>query len=160
MRSLPVALSLALAALSCCGYSTRSLLPPHLGSVAVPPVENTTTMPGLDDEFTVKLTEAFRRDRNLRVTTLEDADLVATVSLTAYSRNASSYDGNQEISAYEVSVSARVEAQDQVRDEMFYAGTVTAHVTYDPAAETEEQAASRALVELGDETVRRIITAW
>ncbi len=158
-RIVPLPLLILLAA-GCCGYSVRALLPPHLGSVAVPPVENTTTRPGLGDELTDTLTDAFKQDRSLRIAVLENADLVVTANISLYSRVASTYTGEQEITTYDISVSAAVEAEDQVRSETFYKGTAAARVTYDPDSETEEEAATRALSELADEIVRLVITAW
>ncbi len=144
----------------CCGYSARSLLPPHLRTVAVLPAQNLTLQPGLGDQLTDLLITAFNRDHSLRVTTLEQANLSVNVTITSYSRTASVYDENQTISAYELSGTAQVEAEDQVRDETFFSGPVTAKVTYNPDTETEEAAAIRLMERLATETVRRVITAW
>ncbi len=160
MRLVFQAAATMLVLLNCCGYSARSLLPPHLHTIAVPPVENSTTRPGLGDELTELLTTAFNKDRNLRVSTLENADLAATVNITSYSRTAAVYEEDQTILTYEIAVSARVEAEDQVRGESFFTAAVSERVNYDPDAETEEQAATRALEKLADEIVRRIITTW
>jgi hypothetical protein len=149
----------------CCGYSTRSLLPSHLKTVAVTPATNTTTQPGLAEALTDELTTAFNSDRTLRVTNAEAADLVVTAVVSSYARNASSYTGDQAVSAYEVSVSAQIEARDQTRDEEFYSGTASARFTYDPDAtppnvNTEEQAAAEALKKLASEIVRQVQIAW
>ena len=146
-----------LAAAGCCGYSAKSLLPPHLRTAAVPPVQNSTLQPGLDDQLTDLLVTAFNRDRSLRVTTLEQANLAVTVTITSYSRTASVYDENQTISTYDLTAAAQVDAQDQVRDETFFSGSVSAKVTYDPDTETEEAAATRLLEALAAEIVRRVI---
>lgn len=146
--------------LSCCGYSLRSLLPPHLRTVAVPPCQNSTMQPGLGDQLTELLTAAFSRDRSLRVGTPENADLAVNTTITAYSRTASVYDERQNISTYDLAASAQVEAHDQVRDETFFSGSVSEKITYNPAAETEEAAATRLLQALAAEIVRRVITTW
>ena len=144
----------------CCGYSTRSLLPSHLKTVAVSPALNTTTQPGLAEVLTDSVIAAFTADRTLRVTNTEAADLVVSSTLSNYSRTASSYTGEQAVSAYELSVSAQVEARDQSRNEGFYKGTASARVTYDPNAKTEEQAASEAIGKLASEIVRQVQIAW
>jgi HAMP domain-containing protein len=156
---------LALAALltlfaGCCGYSTRSLLPPHLNSVAVTAAENATARPGAGEDLTQALVSAFNRDRNLRVTALETADLVLTTALSAYSRTATAYDAGQAITGYEIAVSAHVQAEDRVRGENFLDRTVSARVSYDPDAEDEDSAAARALERLAEEIVRQVITTW
>jgi hypothetical protein len=144
----------------CCGYSTHSLLPSHLKTVAVPPATNTTTQPGLAEALTDSLTAAFTADRTLRVTNTEAADLVVNTAVSNYTRTASSYTGDQAVSAYELSVSAQVDARDQTRDEEFYRGVASARVTYDPNARTEEQAASEAIKKLASEIVRQVQIAW
>jgi len=146
----------------CCGYSTRSLLPSHLKSVAVLPATNTTTQPGLAEALTDSLAAAFTADRTLRVTNAEAADLVLNTTVSSYSRTASSYTGDsvQAVSAYEVSVSAQVDARDQTRNEQFYKGTAAARVGYDPSAKTEEQAAGEAIRKLASEIVRQVQIAW
>lgn len=158
MRAL--ALGFVLLAAGCCGYSTRSLLPSHLKTVAVPPATNTTTQPGLAEALTDELTLAFTSDRTLRVTNAEAADLVVSVTVSSYTRTPSSYTGDQAVSAYELSVSAQVEARDQTRDEVFYSGAASARVTYDPNAKTEEVAAAEAVKKLASEIVRQVQIAW
>ncbi len=153
-----VALVVVLA--GCCGYSTRSLIPSHLKTVGVPPVLNSTTQPGLADDLGEALVTAFNSDRSLRVTNVEAANLVVNVTVNNYSRSTTSYTGDQEVSAYEIALSAQVTAHDQVRDEEFYSGSVSARVTYDPSAKTEEQAAAEALVKLASEIVRQVEIAW
>ena len=160
MRSF--ALGLALLA-GCCGYSTHSLLPSHLKTVAVPPATNTTTQPGLAEALTDSLTAAFTSDRTLRVTNTEAADLVVNTTVSSYNRAASSYSSDslqQTVSAYELSVSAQVDARDQTRNEQFYKGVASARVTYDPNTKTEEQAAAEALKKLASEIVRQVQIAW
>jgi len=149
----------------CCGYSTRSLLPSHLKTVAVPPATNTTTQPGLAEALTDSLTAAFTSDRTLRVTNVEAADLVVNTTVSSYARTPSAYTGgdttgDQSVTAYDLSVSAQVDARDQTRDEVFYSGAASARVTYDPDAKTEEEAAAEAVKKLASEIVRQVQIAW
>ena len=158
-----LALGYLLFVVGCCGYSTRSLLPSHLKTVAVPPATNTTTQPGLAEALTDDLTAVFTSDRTLHVTNTEAADLVVNTTVSSYTRTASSYSSDslvQNVSAYELSVSAQVDARDQTRNEEFYSGTASARVTYDPSAKTEEQAAADAIKKLAAEIVRQVQIAW
>ena len=152
-------LGLALLA-GCCGYSTHSLLPSHLRTVAVLPATNTTTQPGLAEALTDSLTAAFTSDRTLHVTNSEAADLVVNATVSNYNRTAASYTGDQAVSAYELSVSAQVEARDQTRNEEFYKGVASARITYDPNVKTEERAAAEAMRKLASEIVRVVQIAW
>jgi hypothetical protein len=96
----------------------------------------------------------------LHVTNTEAADLVVSTTVSSYNRTASSYTGEQAVSAYELSVSAQVDARDQTRNEQFYKGTASARVTYDPNSKTEEQAAAEAIKKLASEVVRQVQIAW
>ena len=156
---LPLLLATLLLA-GCCGYSTRSLLRADLRNVAVLPVENSTSQPGVGDEFTDLLAAAFNRDRTLKVTALDAADLAMTVRLTAYSRSPAAYSGDETITLYDLAVSAMVEADDRARSEEHYAGSLSARVSYDPDTETEESAVTRCLTLLADDIVRAVITKW
>jgi hypothetical protein len=129
----------------------------------VPPATNTTTQPGLAEALTDSLTAAFTSDRTLRVTNTEAADLVVNTTVSSYNRTASSYSSDslqQTVSAYELNVSAQVDARDQTRNEQFYKGVASARVSYDPNAKTEEQAASEAIKKLASEIVRQVQIAW
>lgn len=128
--------------------------------MAVPPATNTTTQPGLDQALTDSLTAAFAADRTLHVTNTEAADLVVNTTLSNYTRTASSYTGDQAVSAYELSLGAQVVARDQTRDEDFYSGFVSIQVTYDPNTKTEEQAAAEGVKKLASEIVRQVLISW
>lgn len=165
MRTCTFLLCALLAWSGCCGYSARSLLPPHLRTVAVLPATNSTTRPGIEEILTDSLIAAFGADRNLRVTSLEDADLVLNVDVNSYSKTAAVFDEEQTVSVYDVVVSAQVEAEDQVRSEVFFQGSVSGRKTYDPEESTgtgdpEDAAAAEAVGEVAREIVRGIITQW
>ena len=149
----------------CCGYSTHSLLPSHLKTVAVPPATNTTTQPGLDQALTDSLTAAFASDRTLHVTNVEAADLIVNTTVSSYTRTPVAYTGgdttgNQAVTAYNLGLGAQVDARDQTRNEEFYSGFVSVQVTYNPSTKTEEQAAAEAVKKLASEIVRQVLIAW
>lgn len=148
------------AALMSCGYSTRSLLPPHLKTVAISAIENSTTQPGLAEELSIVLPRIFNSDRSLRVTAPEQADLTVSVMLINYSRTPASYDAEQTISVYEINLTAQVEALDQVRNEPFFSGTVSSRTSYDPEIKSEETVTSELIEKIAREITRQIITAW
>lgn len=143
-----------------CGYSTRSLLPSHLKTIAIAKVENFSIQPGLAEELTFSLPKAFNLDRSLRVTNLEQADLLISASITNYSRIAAVYNSNQEISAYEINITVQVDVFDQVRNESFYSGSITSRVSYNPEINSEEEMVKTAIEKLAREIVRQVITAW
>ncbi|MEO0023048.1 MAG: LPS assembly lipoprotein LptE [candidate division WOR-3 bacterium] len=155
-----VKLVLVFIAVNGCGYSARSLLPSHVRTIALKSVENSTTQPGLAEELLLQLPVAFNSDRNLRISSLDQSDLILQVLINGFYRTASAYDAAQNIIAYEITISAQFDVHDQSRNEPFYSGTVTSRISYDPAHKTDEAAITEALGKLAQEIVRQIITAW
>ncbi len=106
------------------------------------------------------LPRVFNLDRNLRVTTPEQADLSVRIEITSYSKTPAVYDASQNISGYEINVSARVETIDQVRNEEFFAEQVVVRNIYQPEEKSEEDAIQEVIEKLAREIVRRIVTSW
>jgi outer membrane lipopolysaccharide assembly protein LptE/RlpB len=158
-------LLLAVSAIAGCGYSTSSLLPSHLHTVAVKPVTNSTTQPGVELALTDSLIAVFSADRTLRVVDEQNANLVVETSVTSYSLDPAAYTSDQFVNRYQLSLNIAIEASDQVRDEQLYAGSVSVSVTFSPdslpaAGTAEEAAALGAAGRCAREAVRRILTAW
>jgi hypothetical protein len=143
-----------------CGYSTRSLLPSHLHTVGIEAVENLTLQPELTDVLQTALQDEFTRDRNLRVTAIEQADIDLKVQLVSYFKEADAYTGDQRVSSYRIAATASLNAQDKVRDELLYSGVVTAQVSFDPSATTEEETGRTLMAKLAKEAVRVLLLAW
>ncbi|MGQ9679077.1 MAG: LPS assembly lipoprotein LptE [bacterium] len=143
-----------------CGYSTSSLLPSHLRTIAIGKIENSSTQPGLAEELIFSLPKAFNINRSLRVTNIDQADLVITALITNYSRIAAAYNSNQEISAYEINITVQIDVLDQVRNEPFYSGSITSRISYNPETNREEEMVKTLVEKLAQEIVRQVITAW
>jgi hypothetical protein len=157
-RYLP--LLVILVGLSCCGYSARALLPPHLKTIAVLPVENQTLKPGLDVLLTDSLIDAFRRDGNLRVVDLEKADVVLHCQLTGYDKTAQAYSSSQQVNTWRLSLGGKADAEDKIRSEKLWEGSVSADINYDPNSQTEEAGIGLAISKLTADIVRRTLIAW
>lgn len=156
-RLYPLALCLSLA---CCGYSTRALLPPHLRSIAVLPVENQTLKPGIEIFLTDTLLNAFRHDGSLRIAESEQADILLSCRISSYEKLPQAYSSAQEVATWRIRVTATVECEDRVRNCKLWSGSVTGEASYDPATTDEDTGVVRALSQLGAEVVRRTLIAW
>jgi outer membrane lipopolysaccharide assembly protein LptE/RlpB len=143
-----------------CGYSTRSLLPSHLRTIGFEPVDNRTLEPELTEQFEARLREAFARDRTLRVVDLDQADVTLTAQLASYSKEAAAYTGDQRVTSYRLTSAASLTAMDKVRNELLYSGNVSAQMTFDPNAVSEESTASTLTAKLAAEAVRVLLLAW
>jgi hypothetical protein len=146
--------------MGCCGYSVRALLPPNLKTVSVQPVDNQTSRPGLDVQLTDLLIQGFTRDGSLRIADMERADVVLNCRVDGFEKLPQTYDANQAIATWRITLQAQVDAQDRVKGQPIWTGPVPVTVNYDAAAETEEQGVSRALERLSAEIIRRTLIAW
>uniref|UniRef100_A0A7C4G9V2 Lipopolysaccharide-assembly n=1 Tax=candidate division WOR-3 bacterium TaxID=2052148 RepID=A0A7C4G9V2_UNCW3 len=160
VRHLQRILTCAFLFLGCFGYSTHSLLPPHIKTVALADVGNSTTRPGLAEDLTTALLRAFASDRSLRITSIDKADLIVSVNVNSYSRSPSVYDASQSISGYDIAIGANVSAKDAVRDEEFFAGSVLARSSYNPDSRDEDTAVQEAVAKLASEIVRQMVSTW
>lgn len=159
MRHLPHLLSVLLVA-GCCGYSVKALLPPHLHTVSILPVENQTPKPNLDALLTQQLLTGFASDGSLRLADQAHADVLLRCQITSYDKEPEAYTSTQHINTWRITINASINATDQVKSQPLSGGTVSAFVTYDENTETEDQGIARALSKLSDDIVRKTLVAW
>lgn len=146
----------------CCGYSTRLGLPSQFKTIAIPVVGNQTIRPGLGDMLTNQLMDDFTKDRNLRIATIEKADIVLECKITNYERSPQSYTANQVVLTYKILLDASVKASDKTKPdtEALWDGKISAWITYDAQNETEDQGIDKAIEKLSQEILRKVLTAW
>jgi hypothetical protein len=158
MRTLLCSLSLFLT-LACCGYSVKALLPPHLRTIAILPVENQTVKPNLETELSQRLVDDFRHDGSLRQTDPEHADVVLRCAISGYDKTPQAYTSGQTVNTWVVTVTAHCECQDQVKSVRLWSGRVSMTATLD-ATGAESAGIDEALSKLSAEIVRRTLIAW
>ena len=146
--------------IACCGYSTRSILPSHLKSIAIPVVGNETIKPGLGELLTEQLSEDFTKDRNLKITTLDRANLVLECKITNYEKSPQSYTANQDVIAWKITLAAEINAEDKSKSESLTKGNISTWITYDTKTETEEQGIGKAIEKLSQEILKNVLTTW
>jgi len=150
-----VALSLMI--LSCCGYSTRSLMPNYLQRIHVDLFANRTLKAGLDELATNSVIEAFRSRSNLRIVDESSADLVLEGSVSGYSKSPHTYTSDQTILEYKITVRYSVRCVDKARNEVFWEGDVSDWALYDT---DEDQAIAEAAQKAAEKLVTNILTNW
>src|SRR3990167_296127 len=105
-----------LIAVSGCGYTTRSLLPPNFKSIYVANFVNMTRIaeeqtdermyrgykPGLERDITKAVIDRFLFDGNLKVKNDTDADLVMKGELVDFKKEALRYDANNNVEEYRI----------------------------------------------------------
>ena len=151
-----LALSL-LSVLSCCGYSTRSLLPEYMQKIHIGLMQNRTLKPGLDEVATNAVIEAFRGGSNLRITDESSADLVIEGSVSGYSKDPYTYTSDQTILQYKITIKYSARCVDRARNEVFWEGDVSDWALYDT---DEDQSIAEAAKKAAERLVTNILTNW
>lgn len=146
----------------CCGYSTRPMLPSQYKSIAIPIVENQTMKPGLGDFLTSQLTDDFTKDRSLKITQIDRADLVLECRIMNYDRSPLSYNANQQVQTYKTTLTASVKVTDKSKQEAepLYIGEVSTWIISDAQSENEEIGINHAIKKLSQEIIRKVLTTW
>jgi hypothetical protein len=152
-----VCLVCAIATLSCCGYSTRSLMPAYMQKIYIGILENRTLKPGLDELATNAVIEAFRSGSSLRIVDEGSADLVLEGSVSGFSRDPHTYTSDQTILQYKITVRYSMRCVDRVRNEVFWEGDVSDWALYDT---DEEQGIREAAKKAAERLVTNILTNW
>lgn len=152
-----VAVVSVLLIITCCGYSTRSLLPSHMQRIHVAHFENRTLKAGLDELATNTVIEAFRSGSNLRIVDESSADLLLEGSVSGYSKDPHTYTSDQTILEYKVTVRYSVRCVDKARNEVFWEGDVSDWALYDI---DEDQGIREAARKAADRLVTNILTYW
>lgn len=108
-----VALLAAALAASGCGYrlaGRNQLLPPSVKTIAIPPFENQTKRPEIDQRITEQVTATFIGRGGYRATAREEgADAVLNGSVTGYDVSPVSVGSQGRATRYEVVITASVE---------------------------------------------------
>jgi hypothetical protein len=143
--------------MSCCGYSTRSLLPDHMQRIHIKFFENRTLKPGLDELATNAVIDAFRSGSNLRIADEATADLVLEGSVSGYSKDPHTYTSDQTILEYKITIRYSVRCVDKLRNEVFWEGDVSDWALYDT---DEDQAIREAIDKTAERLLTRILTNW
>lgn len=148
---------LVLVGVSCCGYSTRSLLPDYFQKVHVKLFENRTLKPGLDELATNAVTDAFRSGSGLHITDESSADIIIEGKVAGYSKNPHTYTSDQTVTEYKITIEYSIRCIDRTKNEVFWEGTVSDWATF---STDEERATDEAVRKTADKLVDAILTTW
>jgi len=143
--------------LSCCGYSTRSLMPDYIQRIHIDLFVNRTLKAGLDELATNSVIEAFRSGSKLRIVDEGSADLVLEGNVSGYSKSPHTYTSDQTILEYKITIRYSVRCVDKARNEVFWEGEVSDWALYDT---DEEVAVAEAARKAAERLVTNILTNW
>ena len=150
-----------------CGYTTSTLLPGHIRTVAIPVFENETVEYGLEQELTEAVVDKFVADGHLKVVAEKDADSVILASIVEYQNQVFGYDRQEKAQEYQVVIRISVVFKDIVKNKIRWEETsmvetsryyVTAIAGQE--ASTEEEGRQKAIAALADNILTRTVQGW
>ena len=179
MNKLFMTLSLiSILAVSGCGYTTSSLLPPKLKTIYVENFKNSINVtaeqselrmyrgyrPGMEVEITKAVIDRFMFDGNLKAAPEEKADLILKSELVDYKRDSLRYDANDNVEEYRIKLIVNMELVEVssgtvLWKENGFAGETTYRIS-GSGARNESTAIRDAVSDLARRIVERTIEAW
>jgi len=96
-----------------CGiYSFKGALPSHLQTVAIPLVEDRTSYPGVRENLTNSIIDAFIADNTLKVVDETKADIIISGTIASINQTAATVESGETVSEYKVTVNLKAKAED------------------------------------------------
>ncbi len=144
-----------------CGYTTGTLLPTHIKTVAVPTFANLTYRPGVEVDLCKRIIDRFTFDGNLRIAPSERADSLLQGEVAGYQKQALRYRDNEKIEEYRLILSVNVSFKDLRKDKVIWeAKGFSGKTEYFPAEKSEEDALTEAIDDLAKKIVDKTIEGW
>jgi len=114
-------LLLVLTLLPACGYySFKGALPSHIQSIAIPLFDDRTAYPGVRENLTNSVIEAFISDNTLTVVDETKADILLTGTITSINQSAATVTSGETVSEYKVTVTVKAKAEDLETSKMLF----------------------------------------
>ncbi len=164
--------------LSGCGYTTHSLLPPHIKRIYVENFKNAIDITGetserevykayrprLELDVTKAVIDKFIFDGNLRISRAEDTDVILTGELVDFKREALRYDEADNIEQYRIVILVSIKLKDIKENKILwqfdrFAGSYEYYTT-GSQAKTEATAINEAIDDLTHRIVEQTIEIW
>ena len=150
-----------------CGYTTSTLLPGHIKTVAIPVFGNETVEYGLEQELTEAVVDKFVADGHLKVVPEKDADSVILARIREYQNQVFGYDRQEQAQEYQVVIRISVVFKDVVKNKIRWEETSmveTSRYYVTPIAgqeaSTEEVGRQKAIAALADNILTRTVQGW
>jgi len=149
--------------ISSCGYHLAgygSALPPHLRTIAIPILENSSPEPNIHRDATDAIRRAFIADGRLKVVDTRKADLILRGTLTNYHLRAVSFSDSDAAEEYVVRLGVGIEAYDRVKKKVFLKQGFTTQWDYRAASGVIDSETARfdALKEAYDDLAGRLVS--
>lgn len=161
-----------------CGYTTGSLLPPHIKKIHVKSFTNSiditeeesdkqvyrTYRPRMEADITNAVIDKFIFDGHLKIVSEADADVILTGELMDFKREATRYDDNENVEQYRLAIITNINLKETDKkkplwDIKGFAGSANYYVS-GIQAKSEDAAMQDAIDDLARRIVEQTIEVW
>ena len=130
-------------------------------SVAVPLFEDQTQEYGLRESLTQMVVDAYIQDNNLKVVNQKNSDSILYGTITAYLREAHTFDENENVKEYKIRIFVKVTLEETQKKKIIWEeDNLEGWAIYSAVDETEDDGKEKALEKLAEDIVNRTVKGW
>jgi len=147
---------------SACGvYSFSGSGVSGIKTIAVPLFDNQTEQYGLREDLTINIADRFVQDNTLKVVHEKIADSILKGTITKYTRDAYTYDENENIKEYIVRIWVNASFEEKKNNKTLWKeDNLQGWGIYSAQDETEDLGKQRALAKLAEDIVNKTVKGW
>jgi hypothetical protein len=129
--------------------------------VAVPLFEDQTQEYGLREPLTQKVVDAYVQDNTLKVVNQKNSDSILYGTITAYLREAHTFDENENVTEYRVRIFVKATLEETQKKKIIWEeDNLEGWAIYSAVDETEDDGKEKALEKLAEDIVNRTVKGW
>jgi hypothetical protein len=130
-------------------------------TIAVPLFDNQTDQYGIREDLTTDIANRFVQDNTLKVVNEKISDSILHGTITKYTREAYTYDENENIKEYIVRIWVNASFEEKKNNKVIWKeDNVQGWGIYSAQDETEDMGRQRALDKLAEDIVNKTVKGW
>lgn len=130
-------------------------------TIAIPLFDNQTEQYGLREDLTTNIADGFVQDNTLKVVNEKIADSILKGTITKYTRDAYTYDENENIKEYIVRIWVNASFEEKKDNKILWKeDNLQGWGIYSAQDETEDMGKQRALAKLAEDIVNKTVKGW
>jgi hypothetical protein len=148
--------------LSCGIYSLGGSIPSDVQKVAIPLFDDNTSYPGVRDDLTNQVIDAFIADNTLQVVSESDADLLITGTIMSINERAAIVTTGETVQQYDVYVMVKVKCLHLKSGKVWWEKVLRRFGTMEENASQDErdEAIATALVDITRDVLDNTLANW
>ncbi len=147
-----------------CGvYTFSGNVPGHLKTMAIMNFENQTAEFGIVELLFDTIEEEFRSDNSLKITDVKNADSIISGVITNISDVPSTYDANETVQEYKITVTALVRFEDRVKGTVVWEENLSGYGIYPfsgGSSAERDKGIEEAVSKLSQDILNKTVSGW